>query len=141
MGNTDTGAYAERDITYHVVDQYGRHMKNMRIQEKLIPATGTGCPNATTWQNGQCVGAWVTNYFADTLSAPPTTGHSEYTQIFWAATPENWPDYAAFYDQINIDAYQSSPSLTTSLIETQNVINVNGNTGMNSNGTPLRRCQ
>jgi hypothetical protein len=102
------GSYAERRIMYHVEDQYRRKMLNgMQIQERLQPTAGTPCPTGTSLQNGLCVGAPVTNYFLDTLSANPQTGHSEFTQMFWVATPENMPGYEAFYGQIQrIDAYQ-----------------------------------
>jgi hypothetical protein len=144
VGIPETGSYAERDITYWVVDQYKRRMgQGMKIQERLKPAPGTPCPGATTLQDGFCVGQWIQkdDQFPDSLSANPQTGHSEFTQMFWVATPENTPGFAAFYGQIPfIDAYQASPSQATSLTETQNVISVNGNTGMKADGTPIRRC-
>ncbi|HMD69818.1 MAG TPA: PQQ-binding-like beta-propeller repeat protein [Bryobacteraceae bacterium] len=148
IGNSSTGSYAQRNITYKAVDQYGGAMANMRYQEQLQPAPGSPCPGGTTQQGGLCVGDWKigsakddTDNFEDTLSANPQTGHSKYTQVFWVATPPNTSTYAAFYGQIQqIDAYQPSPSPSNSLDETQFVISVNGNTGLNANGVPIRRC-
>jgi len=140
VGNSTSGSFAQRNITYKVVDQSKRRIRGMQIREKLIPATGSPCPGAAPWQDGLCVGNWVANIFMDTLSAPPGTGHSEFTQMFWVATPLNWTG-PKFDGQVQIDAYKSSPSGATSLIETQFVISVNGNTGMYPNGTPMRRCR
>jgi hypothetical protein len=141
----DNGAsYAERDITYNVADQYKQRMSGgMQIQERLLPGSDSPCPNGTTWQGGACVSPWINKLdeFADMLLANPGTGHSEYIQGFWVATPANRPGYAAFYGQIQIDAYKKNPSAATSLTETKFVIDVNGNTGMNASGTPIRRCK
>jgi hypothetical protein len=142
VGSKNPTMYAQRNTTYFVADQYGGEMLHMQYRETLQPGPNTTwCPGATTQQNGQCVGQWVANWFEDQYSANPQTGHSEYTQTFWVATPESTQGYAAFYGQIpRIDAYQSSPSSSNSLVETQFIINLNGNTGMNSNGTPIRSC-
>ena len=117
----------------------------MSYQEQLVPLAGSNCPGATTPQQGLCIGQWIkdTNEFEDTLSTNPLTGHTQYTQVFWLATPANTPYYAAFFGQIpKINAYQpTGPTSSTSLNETQFVITVNGNTGLNSNGVPIRRCQ
>jgi hypothetical protein len=147
VGNTLTHSYAQRNPTYQAVDQYGGALYHMIYQERLLPATGTPCSLGTTPQNGVCMGALVggaagPNEFEDQLAANPLTGHSEYTQMFWLTTPPNTPNYAAFYGQIQrIDAYQpGGPSPTNSLVETQFVDSLNGNTGLNPNGTPIRSC-
>jgi hypothetical protein len=147
VGSAVTHSYAQRNPTYQAVDQYGGALYHMIYQERLLPATGTPCSTGTTPQNGVCVGQPVggpagPNEFEDTLVANPLTGHSEFTQMFWLTTPPNTPYYAAFYGQIQrIDAYQpGGPSPTNSLVETQFTIIVNGNTGLNPNGTPIRSC-
>jgi hypothetical protein len=133
------GSYAERDITYNVISQYRMVMSAVKIQERLLPASGSPCPNGTEPQNGLCVGkSWANETFPDTLLANALTGNSEYTQTFWVATLPNRPGYAAFYGPIPVQVYQLEPSPSNSLIETQFVIKVNGNTGMNPNGTPQR---
>ena len=139
MGDSVAGSYAQRDITYNVVSQYSMVMSDVKIQERLLPASSSSCPNGTTAQNGLCVGSWENRKFEDTLVASALTGHSEYTQTFWVATLPDRPGYAAFYGPIQVQVYQTTPSPSNSLIETQFVISVNGNTGMNPNGTP-RRC-
>jgi len=125
-----------------VADQRGSPMSGMQYRETLQPGPNTTwCPTATDKQNdGSCLGKLAYSAFEDTLSANPLTGHSEYTQTFWVATPEKTARYAAFSGPINIDAYQPKPSPSNSLTETQFVINVNGNTGMSPNGMPIRRC-
>jgi hypothetical protein len=143
LGNSSSGSYAQRNITYEVADQYKSRMDGgMQIQERLLPASDTPCPKGTNWQSGACVGDWINkdDEFPDTLSANPGTGHSEYIQTFWVATPPSTPGYAPFYGQIQIDAYKPSPSGASSLTLTQFVVDVNGNTGMNPNGPPIRRC-
>ncbi len=70
VGNTETGSYAQRDITYEVRDQYQRQMPEMKIQEQLLPAQGTTCAVGTTPQGSLCVGSWITTgFFPDTLFA------------------------------------------------------------------------
>ncbi len=145
VGSSNPASYAQRNINYQAVDQYNRPMYHMSYQEQLVPLAGSNCPGATTPQQGLCIGQWIkdTNEFEDTLSTNPLTGHTQYTQVFWLATPANTPYYAAFFGQIpKINAYQpTGPTSSTSLNETQFVITVNGNTGLNSNGVPIRRCQ
>jgi hypothetical protein len=134
---------AERDIIYEVVDKYRRPMGTLMIQERLTPLSGSPCPAGTTLQNSICVGQYIRGKeFDDTLGVNPLTGRQQqFTQTFWVQTLPNVPSSAAFNGQVTIDAYQPSPSLTTSLNETKFMINVNGNTGLNANGTPVRRCQ
>jgi hypothetical protein len=149
VGNTDTGSYAQRDITYEVRDQYQRQMPEMKIQEQLLPAQGTTCAVGTTPQGSLCVGSWITTgFFPDTLFANTMTRQTQYTQTFLVSTPEHHSGYQAFYGPIPcIAAYQSCPSSSNSpssnsLTETRFVINVNGNTGMKPDGvTPIRRCR
>ncbi len=136
-----SGSFAQRNITYRVESQYRMTMRSVIIKGKLIPLANSPCPTGTTLEGDLCVGAWVDQggEFRDTLSAPPFLGYSQYTQMFWVATMPDTDNYEAFCDQIKIKAYQS-PSLTNSLVESLSVINVNGNTGMKPNGTPIRRC-
>jgi hypothetical protein len=143
VGNTGTLSYAQRNINYQAVDQFGREMYHMSYQEQLVPLAGSNCSTGTTLQNGLCMGKWITDSqeYEDTLAANPYTGRLQFTQTFWLATPPNTPNYAAFYGQIQrIDAYQPNGPSPNSLVETQFTISVNGNTGLNTNGAPIRSC-
>jgi len=148
-GVANTTVNAERDITYDVRSQYKTRMQGgVWIQERLFPASGTGCPNATDPQGMMCVGKWVEDQFPDSLAASPLTGHAEYTQGFWVKIDAGTVGLPPFPEApVKVAAYQPKPSAVSQLVETQFWVSVNGNTGMGKNpdgtpnGNPLRICK
>lgn len=132
---------AQRNITYHVVDQHRERMPDVKIRERLTPIGDSPCPTGTTPQNGVCEGnEWKDWEFADQQSIHPFRDRTEFTQMFWVATMPGKPNYEAYYGTITIDAYQPTPDIFNSLILTRDWISVNGNKGVTPSGTPLRRC-
>jgi hypothetical protein len=138
----EKGAVAQRDVTYIVVDQADHEVYGVLIREELTRINTKDCPIGTKEDGpgGACIGQYADHYFEDTLS-PLQSSQVTFDQKFRVATKENIPGLDAFFGLIQIGAFHPNGATTSnSLDETQRAISINGDTGLQPNGSPIRTC-
>jgi RHS repeat-associated protein len=126
---SSSGALAQRDIEYEVLDQNFQLMSATRVREVLTIDSGV-CPAGETQQGKMCYGTYASTNgtFLDTLSVNPRLSSEQFEQQFQVETMPGVPGYAGVSNSAVyiIGNYTDFGSSSNTLTLYPNKIGVNG---------------